>query len=413
MKRLSNKYVEGVIRKVTQGKMTGKKACARLGITRTHLWRLKKRYSEGGPGSLAHGSAGRESPRKTDPERAKAIVCLYEGKYSGFNVRHFREKLASCEGIEESYSTVLRILSAAGIESPMAHKKKKKKGHPSRPRRESFGELVQIDASIHEWVPGSGEKWALHGAIDDSTGIVLALHFEKEETLAGYREMMRIILKDYGIPSELYSDNRTVFTSKASRDGTARDSHIQFADWMMVLGVSIITTSVPQAKGKIERLWKTLQSRLVNEMRLLGIRDMEGANAYLPEFVREYNSSLGVEPDMGESEFSPSPSESELRAIMSVRLDRISDNGSCFSYKNGRYQLYGDDGSPIVFPKGTRVSFFETWDGELLASYAGNIYSPKPAMLTKKQAAATPSKAKWVPSPDHPWRKFVINPGRK
>jgi hypothetical protein len=168
-----------------------------------------------------------------------------------------------CLGISITYKPLHRILTAAGFKSPKRHKSRKEKvKHPSRPRRQCFGELLQIDASIHNWFGDPLPKATLHGAIDDATGTVMGLFFDREETLKGYYEMMWQILNKYGIPEAFYGDNRTIFEFRrlSEKNQTIdRDVHINFKRMCMQLGIELITTSVSQAKGRIERLWGTLQ----------------------------------------------------------------------------------------------------------------------------------------------------------
>ena len=157
MKGLSDTYVESVIRAFAKGRMTARQAAAKLGITRQYANRLRKAYAEEGPPCLRHGNSGRTSPLRTDPETEGRIVSLYKGEYEGFNFRHFAEKLREGEGIGMSYGAIYRMLRSAGIKSPKRHKARKEKAkHPSRPRRERFGELLQIDGRTPPRRPCTG-----------------------------------------------------------------------------------------------------------------------------------------------------------------------------------------------------------------------------------------------------------------
>ena len=316
MNGLNDAYVESVIKKAISGKLKTGQAAAKLGISKQYVNRLKKAYSEKGPSCFAHGNKGKTKPWRTDPETESAVIGLYEGKYAGFNFRHFVEKLNEDERMRATYRNVHRILTSAGFRSPKRHKARKEKAkHPSRPRRQCFGELLQIDASIHNWFGEALPKATLHGAIDDATGTVMGLWFEKEETLKGYYEMMWQILNKYGIPEAFYGDNRTIFEFRKLSEKSQtvdRDVHVNFRRMCRQLGIELITTSVSQAKGRIERLWGTLQSRLISELRLRGITAIEAANSYLPEFMADYNRRFAVKPDMESSLFAPAPSPKEI-----------------------------------------------------------------------------------------------------
>ena len=201
MKNLNNAYVESILKKAIADELPSRQAAAKLGITRQYLNKLKSSYQQKGRTALEHGNSGRSPSWKADPETEKKVIELYQGKYHGFNFRRFLEKLNEEEGIRISYRPLYRILTEAGVRSPSSHRIRRKKDmHPSRPRRKRFGELLQIDASIHPWFGEGRPKATPHGAIDDSTGIVMGLWFDREETLAGYYEMMWQILSKYGIP---------------------------------------------------------------------------------------------------------------------------------------------------------------------------------------------------------------------
>lgn len=172
MKGLSDEYVASVIRKAVSGKLTTRQAAARLGASRQYADRLKKACSEGGAQALRHGNEGRAPAWKTDWATEEEVFALYRDKYAGFNFSHFREKLLEEEGIGIGYRPPRRILTEAGIRSPKGRRKgrKARPGHPSRLRRERFGELLQIDASIHRRFGPGLPRAALHGAIDNLRG---------------------------------------------------------------------------------------------------------------------------------------------------------------------------------------------------------------------------------------------------
>ena len=415
MNGLNDAYVESVIKKAISGKLTTGQAAAKLGVTKQYVNKLKRAYAERGPSAFGHGNRGKPPKWKTDPETEGRILSLYGGKYAGFNFRHFLEKLNEDEGIRATYRNVHRILTSAGLKSPKRHKAKKEKArHPSRPRRQNFGELLQIDASIHNWFGDPLPKATLHGAIDDATGTVMGLFFDGEETLKGYYEMMWQILGKYGIPEAFYGDNRTIFEFRklSERNQTVdRDVHINFKRMCMQLGIELITTSVSQAKGRIERLWGTLQSRLISELRLRGITSIDEANAYLPEFTADHNRRFALKPDMESSVFAPAPSPKEIDFYLSTEFQRTADNGSSFGFEGKRHQLVDEDGTVARIPPKTVVDIYVTRSGKRVAVFDGRLWDL--VEIERRQAEPKPKKAgrpPFVPGPNHPWRKFVINP---
>lgn len=413
MNGLNDAYVESVIKKAISGKLKTGQAAAKLGISKQYVNRLKKAYSEKGPSCFAHGNKGKAKPWRTDPETESAVIGLYKGKYAGFNFRHFVEKLNEAEGIRITYRNAHRILTSAGLKSPKRHKSRKEKAkHPSRPRRKGFGELLQIDASIHNWFGEALPKATLHGAIDDATGTVMGLWFEKEETLKGYYEMMWQILNKYGIPEAFYGDNRTIFEFRrlSEKNQTIdRDVHINFKRMCQQLGIELITTSVSQAKGRIERLWGTLQSRLISELRLRGITSIDEANAYLPEFMADYNRRFAVKPDMESSVFAPAPSPREIDFYLSVEFQRTADNGSSFGFGGKRCQLVDDGGILARIPPKTVIDIYVTRSGKRVAVFDGRLWAL--AEVEKRQTEPKPKRAgrpRFIPGPNHPWRKYVL-----
>ena len=418
MNGLNDAYVESIIKKAISGKLTTGQAAAKLGVSKQYVNRLKRSYGERGQAAFRHGNRGRDRPWKTDASTEARVIGLYLGKYSGFNFRHFVEKLNEDEGMRITYRNAHRILTDAGIRSPKRHRTRKEKAkHPSRPRRKCFGELLQIDASIHHWFGESLPKATLHGAIDDATGTVMGLYFDREETLKGYYEMAWQILTKYGIPEAFYGDNRTIFEYRklSERNQTIdRDVHINFKRMCQQLGIELITTSVSQAKGRIERLWGTLQSRLIPELRLRGITTIEEANAFLPAFAADYNRRFALKPDMETSLFAPAPMPREIDFYLSTEYQRIADNGSSFGFRGRRCQLADQNGEVARIPPKTVVDIYVTRSGKAVASYDGSLWDiveVEARQETPKQRKA--GRPKWIPGPDHPWKKFVVNPKKR
>ena len=413
MKGFSDKYVESLIKKTIRGSMTSRQAALKLGITRQYMNRLKARYLTEGISCLSHGNAGKHRDWRIPDEISARIIALYRDRYQGFNFRHFLEKLNEVELIEISYGALYRILSEAGIQSPKCQRYRKKDNiHPIRPRRECFGELLQTDASLHKWFGESFPKATLHGSVDDSTGTVMGLYFDKEETLWGYYNMLRQILLKYGIPEAFYADNRSIFELRklSEKNQTIdRDVHIQFKRCCSQLGIELITTSTPQAKGRIERLWGSLQSRLISELALKGITDIESANAFLPEFMDDYNRRFASEPDPENCLFVPTPGEQEINYYLSIQYERIIDNGSSFSFFGSRLQLVDTRGKVIRISKGMKIDVYKTFDNCIVAVYDGRFFETKEAVADAKRPDEKPDLEKkvWKPSPCHPWRRYV------
>jgi len=413
MKGFADKYVESIIRRAIRGTLSSRDAALRLGITRQYLNKLKVKYLEEGISCLSHKNKGKQCQWKIPDEIAQRIVSLYKGKYLGLNFRHFCEKLNEVELIEVTYGSLYRILSEAGIRSPKQQRCKGKDNiHPTRPRRECFGELLQTDASLHRWFGEEFSKATLHGSIDDSTGMVMGLFFDREETLWGYYNMLRQILLEHGIPEAFYADNRSIFDFRKIQEKNRsidRDVHIQFRRCCNQLGIELITTSVPQAKGRVERLWGTLQSRLVSELRLRNITTIKEANAFLPSFMEDYNRRFASEPDLENSLFVPAPEEREIDYYLSVQYERRIDNGSAFTFFGSKLQLVDTRGKVLRIPRHTVIDVYRTFDNFIVAVYEGRFFETRTAVPDnqKPQKEPVPEKQHWKPSASHPWRRYV------
>jgi hypothetical protein len=312
-------------------------------------------------------------------------------------------------------NTVHRILTQAGIKSPKKHRKRK--SHHRRKRKPQKGMLVQIDASPHEWIIG-GELFTLHGAIDDATGEILALFFTPNECMEGYFEIIRQIVKNYGIPMSLYCDRHTIFVSpndgKLSIEDQLKGKTVnltQFGRAMEELGITIIKANSPQAKGRIEKLWDTLQSRLPVEFKIRGIDTMEAANAFLSQFIVAYNEKFGVEPENPEPAFRPLEPGIELDHILCIKEERTIIEDSAFSYKGKYYQLVRNGRKAAAMPK-AKLTVLSSSKIGVKALYAGVVYDTlvleeRPKKKALKSSKKQPQKRTPVkPTADHPWRQM-------
>jgi transposase InsO family protein len=323
---------------------------------------------ERGIEAVIHGNSGRHPANYTaEGLRAEIIRLKKSAVYSSFNITYFREMLEEREGIRISYSTLRTILKEAGV--PTKRKHTGEKQFRRRPRREHFGEMLQADATPYDWF-GSGERSALHGFIDDGTGKITGLYLCRNECLAGYLEVMRKTLTKYGVPMDFYSDKAGIFvvttkkrenwTEEEIRAGRCLDK-TQFGKIAEQLGINMIHANTPQAKGRIERLWGTLQDRLTSFFTLEGIRNIDDANAILPKFIRDYNRRFAKKAVARDSYFIPLSKKEDLDKILTVRFERTTDACGCFSFQNYTFQIDADGHIPakkkIVFLFSEKIGF--------------------------------------------------------
>ena len=286
-----------------------KQACRLTGLSERQIYRKQKAYKEVGVKSIPHGLKINPSKKGYSSSLKNKIIKLYNEEYFGWNFHHFNDFLEDYHNINVSDSFIYTLLTNNGINSPYKYKKKKT-SHPPRPRRENAGELIQVDASKHQWFYGDNNYYYLHGGIDDATGTVVSAFFAKEETTLGYQMIMKDIVLNYGIPECLYTDYRTIFKS-TKKELTLEEEingkeikNTRFANMLNHLGTDIISTIDPRSKGRIERLWRTFQDRLFKELKKKNINTLEKANLYLNEvFIPKYNSRFAFPIDYNKFSF--------------------------------------------------------------------------------------------------------------
>ena len=427
------------------------RAALTLGCTKRHINRMLAGYRREGKAFFVHGNRGRK-PATTIPEETRnTVVDLYRNKYYQANFRHYTELLEERENIRISPSSVAKILEAESILSPRVTKARKKRikkellikkenasskkeadaiqanlvavedAHSRRPRCAYFGEMQQIDASPYEWVPG--QTWHLHLAIDDATGTVTGAWFDTQETLSGYYHVFHQILTNYGIPYQFFTDRRTIFTYKQKNSPSLdEDTYTQFAYACKQLGVLLESSSVPQAKGRVERLNQTLQSRLPVELRLAGITTIEGANEFLHSYIKKFNAKFSLPIHHTKSVFVEQPSDETINLILAVLNERTVDCGHCIRFQNQHYRMLDNRGLQVHYRNGTKTMVIQAFDGSLYCCVNDKeIYAlekvperyPSSKNLDAEQPAQKPKK-KYIPPMNHPWRrsafrKFVQN----
>ena len=430
------------IKRIVEENGSKDRAAITLGITRRQINRLIKKYQEDGKAAFVHGNKGRK-PVTTIPEATRqSIVNLYKTKYFNSNFSHFTEMLAREEKINISESAVRTILEADYIFSPRVTKAKKKRvkkalevqkqqtigkkeadeiqknlvaveeAHSRRPRCAYFGELEQMDATPYEWVPG--EIWHLHLAVDDATGRIVGAWFDTQETLHAYYHVFYQILNNYGIPYKFLTDKRTVFTyKKKDSPSMDEDTYTQFAYACNQLGVELESTSIPQAKGRVERLNQTLQSRLSVELRLAGITTREAANEFLNAYIKEFNKKFALPLHNIKSVFETQLSDEKINLTLAVLDERTVDSGHCIKFKNSYYRLIDSDGNQVHYRKGTKVMVICAFDSSLYCCVNdSNIYVLEiiPEHVEKSQnfdadySEPVPHK-RYIPPMSHPWKR--------
>jgi len=346
-----------VIQEVVDRRCTNQQAAEKLGIQVRQVQRLKRKMEQGGIFAVLHGNRGKKPYNATPPKIVAEIQRIAREELCGYNFTHLSEVLAEEYGYSLSSSTVERLVKADGAVSPK--RKERRKPHRSRKAKEHMGELVQLDASAYDWF-GIEKNVYLHGAIDDATGSILALWMDDEETLDAYCEVMFQMNQNFGIPRALYTDGRTVFfyDSAAKKKPSMADQlsgiqlqQTQFARAASTLNIHLIRAGSPQAKGRIERLWGTLQDRLSHDLQRKHIHSIAEANQFLPTFLYNYNRQFARTPISPEPFWFPKRPLEELHLLFAVHENRILDKGLGFSFRNQHFVLPDISKNGPVLPR--------------------------------------------------------------
>lgn len=396
-----------------------------LEISEREVWRLLARYRKEGAQGLMHGNRGRKPVNALAAELREKVVSLGMGKYEGFNHRHLTEKLTEEEGEHLSRSSVRRILLENGLRSP-----RRRRAPLHRSRRERYlreGMLLQTDGSPHDWLEGRGPRLCLIGAIDDATSKVPYALFSEQETTEGYMLMLKEIVAGVGIPAALYHDRHSIF--ELARDTLpsleqqleGKETRTQFGRLLSELGIESIAAHSPQAKGRIERLWRTFQDRLTSELRLARAGTLEEANAVLKGFLPDYNRRFAVAARDTDLAYVKPGDGFRAEEYFCVKEQRTVGEDNVVRYEQARLQVLPSAGRASYAR--SRVEVHKRLDGTLAIYHQGKLLEtrcapPEAALLrTRKPAslrqaardlvtAASPRK----PAPDHPWRgKYRIH----
>ena len=399
-----------VIKSLIEDKMTNRDAAEVLNLSERQIKRLKAGVKKDGEVFVIHKNRGRK-PKHTIPDkRREEIVFLARNKYKGVNYTHLAELLREHEGITISQSSVSRILKAKGIKSPRKHRPPKP--HRTRERKPQEGLLLQMDASPYEWIPGI--KCSLHGAIDDARGNITGLYFSPNECLNGYFEVKRQTILEYGIPVSVYVDRHTIFKAPSNARLTIYDelegktlAYTQFSRAMQELSVGMIYAYSPQAKGRIERLWETLQDRLALELRLAGIKSIKEANAFLPGFIKRFNAHFAVVPREPQSAYRPLEEHINIDYILCRKETRKASSGSTFSFGGQIYQVIKNN-KIVTIPNKAVITVLTSPRFGMRAEYKGSVYGVRKTVrpvrvIAKKDRVRRIIKVK----DDHPWRNGV------
>jgi transposase len=316
-----------VIENAAGGRLSVGEASQLLQLSERQVQRLKRRYRPDSIAWVQHGNRGRPMPWALPLPQKQLILNLARSKYQGFNDSHLAEKLRTEENLGVSRETVRRILRAAKLASPQ--KRRPRQYRSRRPPRPRFGMMALTDASRHDWLEGRGPELTLIGFQDDATGQILAAHFQLEaENTVGYLRALHAMITAHGVPLSLYRDRHSIFQRNDAHWTLAeqlagKQSPTQLGRALEALGIEQIPAYSPQAKGRIERAWRTCQDRLVSELRLARATTLPKANAVLARFCADYNQRFARPAADSARDFRSLPRRFDLARCLSLHYRRV------------------------------------------------------------------------------------------
>ena len=362
-----------VLRNYNEGLMSRKETAEVLRLSERQITRLGKGVREEGETALIHKNTGRKpSHALSEEEKTRIVTIRKEEQYAKCNHQHFQELLQREHGIKVSYSALYNLLRGAGIDSPKKRRSAVK--HRRRKRKAQAGELLQLDATPFDWFD-SGSRQALHASIDDATGQLTGLYMTENECLHGYFSIMQQTVTGPGVPLSAYSDKHTIFRSPLTEKKAelGEEANLtQFGRALHELGIELIHAHSPQAKGRVERLWETLQSRLPVEFKLRSITDIGEANRFLSkEYIQMFNDRFSVTAE-SKSIFIPYTHQESLEDILCVKESRKADRAGSFSFKGQRFKIL-DEGYPLV-PAKAAIEVLVSVNDSVRVRYQGRVY---------------------------------------
>lgn len=409
-----------IVNHINSGLMTQLKASEELGVSERQVRRLLVQYRENGAIGLISRKRGKVSNHQLPNQLKELALELIKANYADFGPTLAREKLQERHNIAISLSFVRNLMITNGLWVPK--RKKKLVIHQLRKRREKEGELVQMDGSPHDWFEGRGPRCTLIHCVDDATGKIQMAQFVPSESVWSYFSLTKSYIKEHGRPKAFYVDKHSVF--RINVEGALSGKGVtQFGRAMKELGIELIFAHSPQAKGRIERSNKTLQDRLVKELRLQGISTPEEANAFLPTFLKDLNRRFAVVPQNPNNAHMSLLEEHSLDTIFCLHTSRVLSKNLTFQYNNIIYQIQTDRSSYTL--RKAHIDILEKRDGSIKVLHKGKglvvlkydeqekqgkIADGKTLNEIVNRAGEKSPKKKYVPSRHHPWKRFIKRP---
>jgi transposase len=399
-----------IMNKLDEKRMSQREAAHVLSISVRQVKRLLRAYREHGAQGLISKRRGRPSNNRLADDTRQKVLDLLKSKYQGFGPTLACEKLVELEGLRISDESVRQLMIVEGLWKP--RKARKMVVHQMRERRACFGELVQIDGSSHDWFEGRAPSCNLLVLIDDATGRLVQLLFVERESFFSYCQAVTGYFNHYGKPVAFYSDRHGIFRVNQPSKGTS-DTLTQFGRAMQQLDIQIICASTPQAKGRVERANQTLQDRLPKELRLRDICSREAGNAFLPEFIEDFNRRFAVQPRSTNDAHRSLTSQDDLAQILTWQETRILSKNLTIQFQKVVYQIqtkrpsYALRHAAVTVCVDRHSDITILYKGQPLEYTIFHKQARQAEVVQTKQINQALCKKPMVqkPAPDHPWRR--------
>ena len=406
---------------VKEAELTLVAAAGLMGVCYRQSKRIWRRYQDAGDAGLVHRLRGQPSARrKPSSLREQVLALCAEERYEGFGPTLMAEHLLQAKLVVD-HETLRRWRIATG-QHPV--RRRKQTHRQWRERKPCFGAMVQLDGSHHDWFEGRGPKCVLMVMVDDATNRMYCQFFEEETTRASY-DVLEGWIKKHGLPGSLYVDRDSIYRCEGqpsiAEQLAGQEPQTQFGRAMEALGIKLILANSPQAKGRVERMNGTLQDRLVKEMRLAGIHDLESANRfldgkYLRPFNRKFERAAASAMDAHRKNTKP------LQEVLSWETQRVVQGDWTVTCAGKRYQL--DQRHEVLSLVRRKVIVRTLRNGRVQLVYRGqplkwralpegSVRKPRPVKAAKAARKAKPKQAKQTPAKNHPWRRDGVGMGRK
>ena len=411
--RMSKKEVDrlGVIHEVLNRRIKQKEGARMLFLSSRQVRRLIQKVKIHGEIGIVHGNRGKPSPRRFSGEFKEKVIGIVKRKYYDFGPTLAAEKLKVIDRLSVNRETVRGWMIDNHLWTP---RKFREQGeiHCWRKRKECFGEMIQTDGSVHDWLEGRGPQMVLMGYIDDATNQVFG-RFYPQETSHAALDSFRGYIEEYGIPQSLYFDRHSIYktTRQANLDEqlAGQSSKTQFEMVLDILNVESIHAYSPQAKGRIEKLFGTFQDRLIKEMRLAGIDNLKQANSFLEGYLPRYNCVFAIPPANPKDLHKPIPAEMDLDWVFAFRENRTVSRDFTIAWNNRAFLLARTSQALIK----VSVTVLENLKGEVKIWFNNRflefqeitpdtLHQIREKRSSRKTFSSRP-RIPWKPPADHPW----------